>query len=335
MAAAACAAAAAVQRAQILMQAKTAEATTLNGELTRKSPSKIEAEENHEGSTPASKDEDGSGAPPAAACSSEACSTKDSSAAADKDLNNASDSERPEGAPSSVEDPRGPAEQPVAGLPTSNSAISSPREPTISADEQSSLVESSSKESVLVQRPLSNVGISSNSTSVSAAPLLKEIIQGKLALAAAAALSRRHQDQDCHHNHHNPNQISTNSSPYLGQNMEQTLATAAANFARHNNNDLKEHASKNSAAALLKDEACNPASALMSQLMKMRQEMALNMSMQHQHVQQLQLQQQQHRNTSKPIVDSSDNEPTSPEEVKDEELDDDIDEDEELPIGKK
>ena len=332
MAAAACAAAAAVQRAQILMQAKTAEATTLNGELTRKSPSKTEAEENHEGS----KDEDGSGAPPAAACSSEACSTKDSStAAADKDLNNASDSERPEGAPSSVED-RGPAEQPVAGLPTSNSAISSPREPTISADEQSSLVESSSKESVLVQRPLSNVGISSN-TSVSAAPLLKEIIQGKLALAAAAALSRRHQDQDCHHHH--PNQISTNSSPYLGQNMEQTLATAAANFARHNNNDLKEHASKNSAASLLKDEACNPASALMSQLLKMRQEMALNMSMQHQHVQQqqqqLQLQQQQHRNTSKPIVDSSDNEPTSPEEVKDEELDDDIDEDEELPIGKK
>ena len=176
------------------------------------------------------------------------------------------------------------------------------------------------------QPPLSNV----STTSATAAPFLKEIIQGKLALAAAAALSqRRHQEQDrSQHHHHHPNQI---SHPYLGQNMEQTLATAAANFARHNNNDLKDLASpKNNSAA-------DPA-AFMSQLIKMRQELALNMSMQQHHhqQQQQQLQQQQHRNTSKPIVDSmSDNEPTSPEEVKDEELDDDIDEDEELPIGKK
>ena len=64
--------------------------------------------------------------------------------------------------------------------PNLTSPISSPREP-ISADEQPSLVESSSKESV--PRELRNV---------CAAPgLLKEIIQGKLALAAAAAVARR------------------------------------------------------------------------------------------------------------------------------------------------
>ena len=345
MAAAACAAAAAVQRAQILIQAKTtaeATSTTLNGELTRKSPSKTEAEENHEGS----KDEDGSGASTTAAGTKDSC-TPTPNTAADKDLNNASDSERLEGAPSSVEGDQncGPPndtteEQPVVVDPlapttttaaTSNSAISSPsREPTISADEQSSLVESSSRESnVLVRQQQtslnSNVGINNNNNSTTTAPLLKEIIQGKLALAAAAALSRRHQEQDRHHQHH-PNQI---VSPYLigpthhlNQNtMEQTLATAAANFARHNNNDLKDHTSKNSVGT--PDQM-----AFMSHLIKMRaQEMAMNMSMQQQ-------QQLQHRNTSKPIVDSSDNEPTSPEEVKDEELDDDIDEDEELPIGK-
>ena len=346
MAAAACAAAAAVQRAQILIQAKTtaeATSTTLNGELTRKSPSKTEAEENHEGS----KDEDGSGASTTAAGTKDSC-TPTPNTAADKDLNNASDSERLEGAPSSVEGDQncGPPndtteEQPVVVDPlaptttitaTSNSAISSPsREPTISADEQSSLVESSSRESnVLVRQQQTSlnsnvVGINNNNNSTTTAPLLKEIIQGKLALAAAAALSRRHQEQDRHHQHH-PNQI---VSPYLigpthhlNQNtMEQTLATAAANFARHNNNDLKDHTSKNSVGT--PDQM-----AFMSHLIKMRaQEMAMNMSMQQQ-------QQLQHRNTSKPIVDSSDNEPTSPEEVKDEELDDDIDEDEELPIGK-
>merc|ERR1712223_781642 len=191
------------------------------------------------------------------------------------------------------------------------------------------LVESSSRESnVLVRQQQTSlnsnvVGINNNNNSTTTAPLLKEIIQGKLALAAAAALSRRHQEQDRHHQHH-PNQI---VSPYLigpthhlNQNtMEQTLATAAANFARHNNNDLKDHTSKNSVGT--PDQM-----AFMSHLIKMRaQEMAMNMSMQQQ-------QQLQHRNTSKPIVDSSDNEPTSPEEVKDEELDDDIDEDEELPI---
>merc|ERR1712223_853160 len=194
------------------------------------------------------------------------------------------------------------------------------------------LVESSSRESnVLVRQQQTSlnsnvVGINNNNNSTTTAPLLKEIIQGKLALAAAAALSRRHQEQDRHHQHH-PNQI---VSPYLigpthhlNQNtMEQTLATAAANFARHNNNDLKDHTSKNSVGT--PDQM-----AFMSHLIKMRaQEMAMNMSMQQQ-------QQLQHRNTSKPIVDSSDNEPTSPEEVKDEELDDDIDEDEELPIDLK
>ena len=127
-----------------------------------------------------------------------------------------------------------------------------------------------------------------------------------MALAAAAAVARRHQNDS---------------------EMEQTLATAAANFARHNNNDLKDVASKAAVS--------NDATAFMSQLLKlkMQQEMAMNMSV------------------PQNKIETSDNEPNSPEEVKGKNVEfrtltderfnlreiivdelDDIEEEEELPI---
>merc|ERR1712223_2259374 len=79
------------------------------------------------------------------------------------------------------------------------------------------LVESSSKEQVCQN----NSNSSSHSADLrNAAPLLKEIIQGKLALAAAASLASRHQPDH----------------PIV--NMD--LAAANRDFARHNNNDLKD-----------------------------------------------------------------------------------------------
>ena len=94
-----------------------------------------------------------------------------------------------------------------------------------------------------------------------------------MALAAAAAVARRHQNDS---------------------EMEQTLATAAANFARHNNNDLKDVASKAAVS--------NDATAFMSQLLKlkMQQEMAMGMNM----------------SVPQNKIGTSDNEPNSPEEVK-------------------
>ena len=75
--------------------------------------------------------------------------------------------------------------------------------------------------------------------------------------------------------------------------MEQTLATAAANFARHNNNDLKD----------VSKSSVEHQQAFMSQLLKFQ---ALNMSMQNHH---------SHQNINNK-VDSSDNEPpTSPDEA--------------------
>ena len=167
MAAAACAAAAAVQRAQILMQTKTEDTT--NGELSSKTPSKIEDLE------ATSKEEGGSG---------DGASSKDLLGKDSEGLRIQSDSEPVANASSSVTLVSTVGEvEASAGTTNPNltsSPISSPREP-ISADEQPSLVESSSKESV--PRELRNV---------CAAPgLLKEIIQGKLALAAAAAVARR------------------------------------------------------------------------------------------------------------------------------------------------
>ena len=165
MAAAACAAAAAVQRAQILMQTKTEDT---NGELSSKAPSKIEDLE------ATSKEEGGSG---------DGASSKDLLGKDSEGLRTQSDSEPVANASSSVTlvSTAGEVEASAGTTnPNLTSPISSPREP-ISADEQPSLVESSSKESV--PRELRNV---------CAAPgLLKEIIQGKLALAAAAAVARR------------------------------------------------------------------------------------------------------------------------------------------------
>ena len=165
MAAAACAAAAAVQRAQILMQTKTEDT---NGELSSKTPSKIEDLE------ATSKEEGGSG---------DGASSKDLLGKDSEGLRIQSDSEPVANASSSVTlvSTAGEVEASAGTTnPNLTSPISSPREP-ISADEQPSLVESSSKESV--PRELRNV---------CAAPgLLKEIIQGKLALAAAAAVARR------------------------------------------------------------------------------------------------------------------------------------------------
>ena len=146
-----------------------------------------------------------------------------------------------------------------------------------------SLVESSSKnQQGCVANSLSN----SSSDLSNAAPLLKEIIQGKLALAAAAAVAHRHNQEI---------------------DMEQTLA-AARDFARHNNNDLKTSAEK---------AEPNPGAALMSQILKMRQEMALNMSLQKAQ-QQAAAQAAQRSAPSSPKIDPED-------------LDDDMEE-EELPI---
>ena len=93
--------------------------------------------------------------------------------------------------------------------------------------------------------------------------------------------------------------------------MEQTLATAAANFARHNNNDLKD----------VSKSSVEHQQAFMSQLLKFQ---ALNMSMQNHH---------SHQNINNK-VDSSDNEPpTSPDEaIEKDELEASDVEEEELPI---
>merc|ERR1711971_735616 len=76
-------------------------------------------------------------------------------------------------------------------------------------------------------RSKEQVCINSNSNSAveltNAAPFLKEIIQGKLALAAAAAVASRHQQDN--------------------MDMEQALA-AARDFTRHNNNDHLKDPSK-------------------------------------------------------------------------------------------
>merc|ERR1712223_2020204 len=86
------------------------------------------------------------------------------------------------------------------------------------------LVESSSKEQVVC----SGTSNSNPSSQIAnAAPLLKEIIQGKLLHAAAFAVASRHQQQDSSH--------ATSAID-----MEQTLATAR-DFVRHNNNDLKDN----------------------------------------------------------------------------------------------
>ena len=184
MAAAACAAAAAVQRAQILIQAKNC----VNGE------SAVETPETQNGGDGASKD------------------LKNKELADDLSSGNEAKADDVNDDGATPELSVGAAEQ-------------RGRENTNEGSKDSSLVESSSKEPQVHSADLSN-----------AAPLLKEIIQGKLALAAAATLAHRN-------------------------NTEMDLA-AAQNYARHNNNDLKENKE-----------------AFLSQLLKMRQEMALNMSM--------------------------------------------------------
>ena len=250
MAAAACAAAAAVQRAQILMQAKTTTSTkspiiedSSNGESRRDSPFNVTSAESE------SDCNVGDGA----------TSKKDLSSRT-KTENDLSGNVGDEATSTSVA--RSPADLAAAGVVESN--------------QESSLVESLSKE----QQVSAN---SENQKVKDFSNVLKEIIQGKLALAAVATVASRH----------------SNNNQELD--MEQ-LAARAGDFAsaRHNNNDLKEQQ--------------NPGAALMSQILKMRQEMALNMSLQQQ-----KLESEAQRSSS----------PNSPKMEPMEDLDD---EEEELPI---
>ena len=249
MAAAACAAAAAVQRAQILMQAKTTTSTkspiiedSSNGESRRDSPFNVTSAESE------SDCNVGDGA----------TSKKDLSSRT-KTENDLSGNVGDEATSTSVA--RSPADPAAAGVVESN--------------QESSLVESLSKE----QQVSAN---SENQKVKDFSNVLKEIIQGKLALAAVATVASRH----------------SNNNQELD--MEQ-LAARAGDFAsaRHNNNDLKDQ---------------NPGAALMSQILKMRQEMALNMSLQQQ-----KLESEAQRSSS----------PNSPKMEPMEDLDD---EEEELPI---
>ena len=249
MAAAACAAAAAVQRAQILMQAKTTTSTkspiiedSSNGESRRDSPFNVTSAESE------SDCNVGDGA----------TSKKDLSSRT-KTENDLSGNVGDEATSTSVA--RSPADLAAAGVVESN--------------QESSLVESLSKE----QQVSAN---SENQKVKDFSNVLKEIIQGKLALAAVATVASRH----------------SNNNQELD--MEQ-LAARAGDFAsaRHNNNDLKDQ---------------NPGAALMSQILKMRQEMALNMSLQQQ-----KLESEAQRSSS----------PNSPKMEPMEDLDD---EEEELPI---
>ena len=222
MAAAACAAAAAVQRAQILMQAKTENDKTstggpLNGESPSKSPSNLkDLEDTSHSKTEEIGVSDGSGDGALVEGSKEAKDLPDevqaaveevTAAAGDsgcKDFNASSDYSNTEpvgNAPSSVnmqtsvEGCEGSASA-AAGTFSSeghhvlegskgritslNSATSSPssREP-ISTDEQSSaLVESSSKESLVLHNHSHQQQLNLRNV-CNAAPFLKEIIQGK------------------------------------------------------------------------------------------------------------------------------------------------------------
>ena len=226
MAAAACAAAAAVQRAQILMQAKNkgvGSQDSSNGESRRHSPLG--------NSTTEGDCEESVG----------------DSATSQKDLSSRTKTEN---------DLSGNVGSTEATRSASCDGLAS--DPEGGGNQDSSLVESLSKEQQVSVSASENQPNSSDFSNV-----LKEIIQGKLALAAVATVASRHSNQD--------------------------MDLASRDFgpaARHNNNDLKEQ----------KPDLSNPgAAALMSQILKMRQEMALNMSLQHQ---QQKLETERERSTS-------------------------------------
>ena len=256
MAAAACAAAAAVQRAQILMQAKTSSSSTTkspiiedssNGESRRLSPLNVNSAE-----------------------SESDCIVGDG-ATSKKDLSSRTKTEN---------DLSGNVGDEATSTSVARSSDLAAAACVVESNQESSLVESLSKEQQVSAH-------SENQKVKDFSNVLKEIIQGKLALAAVATVASRH------------NNSSNNNNQELD--MEQ-LAARAGDFAsaRHNNNDLKEQQ--------------NPGAALMSQILKMRQEMALNMSLQQQ-----KLESEAQRSSS----------PNSPKMEPMEDLDD---EEEELPI---
>lgn len=237
MAAAACAAAAAVQRAQILMQQQSKkDLIEGNGESAVKEPLKEKE--------PIDEGESGDGA-----------ELKKDLKPKEDDLSGNGESSK--AAALSVDDDNDDVEGEAGDC-----GVSSGEGDGAAADErQNQTTEGSNEEPSLVESLSKETECSQNQCSTNeASPFLKELIRGKLTLAAAAAVASRHQ-QSSQQEH---NVI-----------MEQTLA-AARDFARHaNNNDLKDNKAANEANAAVATNF------MMSQLFKMRQE-ALNMSLRQQ-----------------------------------------------------
>ena len=233
MAAAACAAAAAVQRAQILIQATKKDTTEpdINGDSNDKEPLETQqssssppVSESTKDQAPIEECESGSGATAA----KKDLKTKEDDLSAGNSVEIAEVSGERDDVSAATELDDDGCSKSAAGLTASQAACTAAADTGERVRENpcvvegsnigdSSLVESSSKEQVCQN----NSNSSSHSADLrNAAPLLKEIIQGKLALAAAASLASRHQPDH----------------PIV--NMD--LAAANRDFARHNNNDLKD-----------------------------------------------------------------------------------------------
>ncbi len=259
MAAAACAAAAAVQRAQILMQATKKD--EVNGECRGKEPP-LQRTTDNRSSSPAA-------APPLLA------SKEDSKSSAQEPIEESGDGAASAPAAADKKDLKSKEDDLSSHVHVeSESALTANDAPTAvdscsllqreeeerdreRGRENNSIVELAQEGSTesLVESCCKEPDVSGLRN---AAPFLKEIIQGKLALAAAAAVASRHQTSD-------------------NLNMEQTLGLARDFARQHNNNDLKADAK-----ASQHEAANSTANAFMSHFLKMRQELALNMSLRQQ-----------------------------------------------------
>ena len=206
MAAAACTAAAAVQRAQILIQATKKDTTEpdINGDSNDKEPLETQqssssppVSESTKDQAPIEECESGSGATAA----KKDLKTKEDDLSAGNSVEIAEVSGERDDVSAATELDDDGCSKSAAGLTASQAACTAAADTGERVRENpcvvegsnigdSSLVESSSKEQVCQN----NSHSSSHSADLrNAAPLLKEIIQGKLALAAAASLAHRHQ----------------------------------------------------------------------------------------------------------------------------------------------
>ena len=249
MAAAACAAAAAVQRAQILMQAKAKKdslaAESINGDSNDKEPLETEPSLSSPAvSESATKDqgpiEEGESGDGASIAAKKDLKTKEDDLSGNSVSEVEASGERDDVSGGEGDDGSGNAGQRACVAGAGPSAAGDGCDGGSGAGDVALLQErkranpsvmgSNTEELLTVEgelRSKEQVCINSNSNSAveltNAAPFLKEIIQGKLALAAAAAVASRHQQDN--------------------MDMEQALA-AARDFTRHNNNDHLKDPSK-------------------------------------------------------------------------------------------